>query len=70
MKVKKVSADQLREKLTANFDASPVVKVVDETENTSNYHPYMINDNSEGVEEEGLKTAMKDFQPSQVARFL
>jgi SecD/SecF fusion protein len=47
----KVTADLLREKLTANFEASPVVKVVD-TENTFNITTsYMINDNSEGVEE-------------------
>lgn len=59
----KVTADQLRDKLTAVFEASPVVKVVD-TENTFNITTsYLINDNSEGVEEkvatklhEGLTT--------------
>ncbi|MBK8700157.1 MAG: protein translocase subunit SecD [Saprospiraceae bacterium] len=59
----KVTADDLRNKLTANFEATPVVKIVD-TENTFNITTsYLINENEEGTEEkvtsklfEGLKS--------------
>jgi SecD/SecF fusion protein len=47
----KVTADDLRNKLATVFEASPVVKVVD-SENTFNITTsYLINDNSEGIEE-------------------